>query len=311
MRIALERIGMNLTLRIPTIRYMLVMVSDEYLHNMGFEYDAYNTTDPIRFNGGNGSPEMREILNAHIIPLNANPIPDLTGTGLLESYAGEYVKFDHMKMSSSGTLEDLTSTSRELQIDSTDIGTPLAGPQNGFVVYLDGALTSSNTNVGDFLKNNLAAENPTSPFYKFYSYLTATDLYSATDGVIKGVEVGLNYTLLIPNNEAMEQAIADGVLPASERTTNPLEIEKIKRFLLYHITRNSFAIDGKKTGAFETLCKDIEGAAQSITVVSNQPNMLQVRDIAGRTIEADIAHSNELGQRVLVHSLKGYLQNEL
>ncbi|MFD1768682.1 fasciclin domain-containing protein [Sphingobacterium suaedae] len=307
MRIALERIGMHLTLKIPTIRYLLVMVSDEKLQEMGFDYDSYNTTDPIRFNGGNGSPEIREILNTHIIPLNADPIPTLSGTGLLESYAGEYIKFDHMRMSSSGTLDGDVSR-QQLVIDSISVGTNLSGPLNGFVVYLDGALTSSNTNIANFLKN-LGADQASSPYHKFYSYLIRTDLYSSSDGIIKGIELGLNYTMLIPTNDAMDQAVANGDLPASDNPGGQVEKDIVKRFIQYHILRNSFAIDGKKTGSFESLCKDIDGAAQSVQVVINQTNKLQVRDNMGRTVDADITQSNQLGQRVLIHSMKGYLQH--
>lgn len=309
MRRAIERIGMNLTLKIPTLRYMLVMVSDESLYDMGFNYDAYNTTDPIRFNGGNGSPEMREVLNAHIIPLNTDPIPSLGSTGLLESYAGEYVKFSNMTMSSSGTMDSIAAK-QQIKIDSVSIGANLSGPLNGVVVYLDGALTSSNTNVGFFLKN-IGADKSDSPFNSFYKYLIASFLYSASDGIIRGVELGLNYSMLIPNNEAIAAAVASGDLPSSPTSTSQPDIDKVTRFIQYHIVRNSFAIDGKKTGFFQSLCKDIEGDAQSIQVVDNEVNRLRLMDNLNRTIEADVSQSNLLGQRVLIHSLKGYLKHGL
>jgi hypothetical protein len=134
-------------------------------------------------------------------------------------------------------------------------------------------------------------------------------MWSASDGVIKGVELGLNYTLLIPNNAAIDEAIANGDLPATYKPTSTLEIDQVKRFVQYHIIRNTFAIDGKKTGVFETLCKDIEGTIQGITVVQNQAASLQIRDNNDSITSADIANSNRLGQRLLVHSLNGYLRN--
>ena len=121
--------------------------------------------------------------------------------------------------------------------------------------------------------------------------------------------MGLNYTLLIPNNEAIASAIINGDLPANPATTDVIQQEQIKRFIQYHIIRNTFAIDGRKTGAFETLCKDIEGTTLGITVTQNQTNSLQVRDTNDRVVSADVAHSHKLGQRLLVHSLNGYLQN--
>ena len=306
-QIALQRIGMHLTLKIPTIRYMLVLVPDDELHKMGFEYDAYNTTDPVRFNGGNGSPAMLAFLTLNIIPLNNDPVPDLSGKGILESYTGEYVKYDNFKMYSSGTMDSVV---KNVTVDSVYTGANLSSSLNGVVVYTNKALMTSKTNIADFFKS-IGAETAASPFYRFFQYLVGTDMYSASDGKINGIELGLNYTMLVPNNAAIALAVANGDLPASATPGDQAGKDKVKRFIQYHILKNSFAIDGKKTGLFETLCRNIDGEAQSVTVVLNQANRLSVRDNLGNTVEADVANSNQLGQRTLVHSLNGYLKNGL
>ena len=308
MQTALERLGLNLTLKIPTLRYMLVLVSDLELNRIGFEYDPYNTADPIRYKGAAGTPKMREVLQNQIIPLENYPIPDLSGSGILETFSGEYILYNNNTLSSSGTLTQTEPNERQVRIDKSEIGTPESGPLNGIAVYSARALLSSEIHAGNFLKS-LGAENASSPYSSFFNYLTKTDMWSETDGVIKGIEVGLNYTLLIPNNEAIASAIINGDLPANPATTDVIQQEQIKRFIQYHIIRNTFAIDGRKTGAFETLCKDIEGTTLGITVTQNQTNSLQVRDTNDRVVSADVAHSNKLGQRLLVHSLNGYLQN--
>ncbi|GAB3412876.1 fasciclin domain-containing protein [Niabella aquatica] len=306
MQVALTRIGMNLTLKIPTLRYILMLVSDRELNRMGFEYDAFNSSDPIRFRGSNGSPAMREVLMYHIVPLDNDPIPNLGGSGMLESYAGEYIKYDNYKMYSSGTMD---SAVNYVKVDSTDIGTSQSGPLNGMAVYTSKALTSSKTNIADFLKK-MGAETSTSPFYRFFQYLVATDMY-VSDGKINGIELGANYTMLIPNNAAIAQAVTNGDLPAATNPSAQADKDKIKRFIQYHILKNSFAIDGKKTGVFESLCKDIEGNTQPVTVVQNTMNQLTVRDNLGNSVSADVAKSNLLAQRVLIHSMNGYLKNGL
>lgn len=306
-QIALQRMGLHLTLKIPTIRYMMILVSDDELHRMGFEYDAYNTTDPIRFNGGNGSPAMAAFLTLNIIPLENDPVPDLSGKGILESYTGEYVKYDNFKMYSSGTMDSVV---KYVGVDSVYTGAGLSASLNGVVVYTGKALRTSATNIADFFRS-IGAETATSPFYRFFQYLVNTDMYSASDGKINGIELGLNYTMLVPNNEAIAQAVANGDLPSSTKPGDQAGKDRIKRFIQYHILKNSFAIDGKKTGLFETLCRNIEGEAQSVTVVLNQPDQLGVRDNSGNVVNADVANSNLLGQRTLVHSLNGYLKNGL
>ncbi|HRB79713.1 MAG TPA: fasciclin domain-containing protein, partial [Niabella sp.] len=267
----------------------------------------YNTTDPIRFRGGNGSPSMREVLMLHIIPLGSDPIPDLSGKGMLESYAGEYVKYDNYKMYSSGSMDSIV---QYVSVDSTNIGNTESGPLNGLAVYSNKALTSSKTNIANFLKN-IGAATTSSPFNKFYQYLIATDMYSASDGVIKGIDIGANYTMLIPNNAAMALAVSKGDLPAATNPSAQLDKDKVKRFIQYHIAKTSVAIDGKKQGVLETICKDIEGVTQPLTITLNTNNQLNVRDNLGNSISADFANSNLLGQRVLIHSMNGYLKHGL
>lgn len=310
MRIGLERLGMHLSLRIPSIRYMLVMASDEALNRMGFDYDSYNQADPIRFRGGNGTPELRKVLNAHIIPLGSDPIPNLGSSGLLETNLGEYVKFENGQMTSSGRQDSLIAN-RNISIASTYLGDPVYGNINGVVVYADGILTSSVTNVGRYFINQ-GAENTSSPYYQFYRYLRASSLYSPSDDRIQGVELGLNYTMLVPTNEAIQQAITNGDLPSDPATTDVAQRERIGRFLQYHIVRNNaFVTDGKKRGTFQTVARDAAGDYMTIQVVTNQPTNLVVRDNTGANVSLDVARSNGLAQRTMVHVLNGYLNHGL
>lgn len=309
MRIGLERVGLQLALRIPSIRYMLVMASDTELYKMGFDYDAYNTSDPIRFRGGNGTPEMRKVLTAHIIPLGADPIPNLNGTGMLETQSGEYIRLENGTITSSGRQDSIASL-QTVRVDSSYTGDALYGTINGVAVYANGILTSSITNIGKYFKDR-GAENTTSPYYRFFTYLQGSSLYSASDDRVQGMELGLSYTMLIPNNEAIQQAIVNGDLPSSPTTTDPAERERINRFLQYHIVRNSFAIDGKKTGQFQSLARNPAGELMTLTVVANQSNSLVVRGNDGADVSADVSNSNGLAQRTMVHVLNGYLKHGL
>ncbi|MBK7100132.1 MAG: hypothetical protein IPH58_19905 [Sphingobacteriales bacterium] len=227
MQIALQRIGMNITLKIPTIRYLLILVTDEELYRMGFTYDAYQTSDPIRFRGAAGSPTINQILYHLIVPLGNEPVPDLKGNGMLESYGGEYIRYENNKMYSSGTMDSLVQYAT---VNAVHVGNPTeGGPQNGAVAYVSQALTTSATHIAAYF-TGISAANASSPFNRFYQYLIGSELYSATDGKINGVELGLNYTILAPNNEAIAKAITDGRLPSSPTTTDLLQKDKIKDF---------------------------------------------------------------------------------
>ncbi len=229
MRTALQRMGMNITLKIPTIRYLLILISDEELYRMGFTYDAYQTSDPIRFRGAAGSPTMSQLLYHHIVPLGNEPIPELSGSGMLESYGGEYIRYANNKMYSSGTMDSIVQYAT---VNAVDVGSPdTGGPQNGAVAYVSQALTTSATHIAAYF-TGIGAANASSPFNRFYQYLIGSELYSATDGKINGIELGLNYTMLVPNNAAIAQAVADGNLPASPTTTDLVQRDKIKIFTI-------------------------------------------------------------------------------
>jgi hypothetical protein len=305
---ALELEGYNLTLKIPTIRYMLIMVPDAVLNALGFSYDTYYPSDPIRLNGQSGRTVLRRILQQHIVPLENYPIPDLSDQGMLETLNGDYIKYDNGRLISRGTLDSASvSKPTSVNIKSTDIGVPnVAGPINGIAVYVNGVLSYSDKTVGTHL-SEMKTANPAA-YSKFYDYLyNSADMYNKNTGEITGVSVGLNYTILIPDNNAMAAAVTNGLLPASPTASDPLSKELIKNFLKYHIVRNSFAIDGKKTGAFETLYKDLDDKTYAVKVTSNTNSLVTLTDEKGREVKTNLEDSNKLADRVVIHSLNSYL----
>lgn len=308
MRQVMEREGLNLALKIPTVRYMLVLIPNSVLYAMGFSYDSYFPTAPIRYNGLDGRVKLLDILRQHIVPLENYAIPDLmNGEGLLESFSGEYIKYKNGKLYSRGTLDSVDVNSQSIQIDSTDIGVSnLTGPQNGIAVYTDGLLSNSNITIGNHLIA-LGANNDTSPFYDFFRYLKASpDMYTAGTGAITGVAQAVNYTLLIPNNSAMAAARTNGLLPAFP-FSGQVNIDKVKNFIKYHIIKNSFAIDGKKTGTFESLYKDLDDVVHVVKVTENTPSNINITDDANKIVTTDYTNSNLLGNRIVIHSLNNYL----
>jgi uncharacterized surface protein with fasciclin (FAS1) repeats len=305
---ALELEGYNLTLKIPTLRYILIMVPDAVLNSMGFSYDSYFPSDPIRLNGGSGRNVLRRIMQQHIVPLSNYAIPDFSGKGMLETLNGDYIQYDNGYLISRGTLDNASlSLPTSVKIDSTNIGVAgVSGPTNGIAVYVNGALTYSDKTIGTHL-TEFINNNPNSPYFRFFDYLkNSPELYKLATGEVTGVSVGVNYTFLIPTNTAITDAITNGILPGSTTTTDPLLRGKINDFLKYHIVKNSFSLDGKKTGTFESLYKDLDDNTKVVRV-TNTTNPVSLTDESGRTISFNPNDSNKLGDRVLIHSLSSYL----
>src|SRR3546814_20932861 len=82
----------------------------------------------------------------------------------------------------------------------------------------------------------IATESPN--MSRYWEYGSASSLYVAADRVITGVAGRSPYTLLMPNNDAIQQAIDDGVLPANPASADFLERNAIENFIKYHIINN-------------------------------------------------------------------------
>lgn len=298
MRRAIELEGYNLTLKIPTLRYVFILISDKVLGAMGFSYDSYFPAAPIRYNGLDGRVTLRRIMQQHIIPIGNRPVPDFSGEGILESYNGEYIKYKSNRLISAGTLDSVDVAKRSIAIDSS-----YAGASNGLVLYSKGVLSFSGKTIGQRLLD-LGANLTTSPYNKFYTYLLADNIdYTSATGEISGVSLGLNYTLFIPNNAAMTAAVTAGLLPATPSS----DVDKVSKFIKYHIIKNAIAIDGLKNGTYETLFKDADGVINTITVSNNSKTGLSVKGNKGNTATTDLINSNVLSDRKLIHSINTFL----
>lgn len=108
------------------------------------------------------------------------------------------------------------------------------------------------------------SENPEfSEFFKLLAGLSGTDSeifvrrtnYYGIDFNIKFFNT-FNYTVYVPTNEAILQAVADGIIKdwdqlntINDETEKAAELEKLERFLRYHFQDNSVFISGEPVNA--------------------------------------------------------------
>jgi uncharacterized surface protein with fasciclin (FAS1) repeats len=309
MKQALIYFGLIPALKTPTLRYVVVMIPDVTLRKMGFNYDPFYVSAPIR----GDLVALKRILQTHIIALGDRDIPNFaTGSGVLEASNGEYVKYAAGKLISSGTQDSVAVAKQSIPIDSIST-TPL----NGAAVYGKEALTYTVLNIGKHIEKygTLA----TDPYYYFFQLLNNNIIYTKATGVIQGTVEGVNYTVFIPTNAAIMQAVKDGILPGNVTTgiptttpTDGSDVTKVSKFLLYHIiNKNTIASDGQKIGQFETLMKNDGGDAAKITVAINTTSSLMLRDVIGRTANVLLGatdRSNVLSNRTVIHQINNYLK---
>lgn len=228
------------------------------------------------------------------------------GTGIIETQSGDYVKYNNGKIQTSGTVDS-----------GTDLN--VSGPihtENGEVYYVDGMLSYTEENVGQHLED-LATKYPQSYGSFFWLVKNSTKtIYNASTKAISGVNTGIDnkYTILVPDNAAIVQAVKDGMLPGNVTTgalitaaPSDAQAEVIRRFILYHIINGeSIVTDGRKADNYLTLYQTEAGDNTLVNVLNDVDNMI-ITDRAGRSSKVTVATSNQLSNRTIFHSINNYL----
>jgi uncharacterized surface protein with fasciclin (FAS1) repeats len=307
----------------PGLKYTIFMLSDATLRSMGYDYNTTTSAFTYTVNGSTTSgatplAALQRILNINVVPTPNGELNNLSGDGIAESNGGEYIRWHNNTVSSGGTVE------KNLTLNVVSSRTY----SNGKVYFLSGGMLDAPTNTiaADIAVN---AKTTTSPYYDFYQYLINSSAYSAAANEIVNLQLGANYTVFIPTQAAMKQAVIDGFLPGTVSGTsvtfnyNPTlstDKDKVARFIYFHILNgSSIAPDGKKGGtlgtAFPTFLKDANGNTLSL-IIFNQPGNLRVEDNQARfatvappnNLSYFPATSNYLGNRTLLHQIDNYLR---
>lgn len=309
MKQALLYFNLTIQLKTPSLRYLIVPIPDATMRKMGFTYEPFFVSQPIR----GDLVALRRILQTHIIPLGNRAIPNITsGAGILEASNGEYIKYDRGRLLSAGTQDSTLVAKQTIPVDSIS-----TTPTNGAVVYGKEALTFTVLNIGKHIeKYGTVASDP---YYNFFQFLSNSVLYNKTTGAITGTTDGINYTIFIPTNAAIVSAVRAGLLPGNITTgvpnfipTDGLDVSKVSNFIQYHILNKTTVVsDGQKMGEFETLLKGSSGDATKINVVMNTTTTLQLRDVTNATVNVLLGandRSNVLSNRTVIHQINSYLK---
>jgi uncharacterized surface protein with fasciclin (FAS1) repeats len=127
---------------------------------------------------------------------------------------------------------------------------------------------------------------------------------------------GAFYTIFIPTNAAITNAVKAGLLPGTVATGVPIfnsavatDRDLVSKFIQYHILdKNSVATDGRKAGAYITLLQDSHGNPTYVTVINAVPNNMSLKDAYGNTANVVLLKSNNLSNRCVIHSIDNVLK---
>ncbi|HUC81783.1 MAG TPA: fasciclin domain-containing protein [Flavisolibacter sp.] len=298
-------------------QYTLFLVSNQALNAAGYYVDvtaSNNVNEQWKYEPpGGGTPiygssalvRLLRVLNLHVVPRN---IPNLVTTSAAETHGGEFITFGNNRVQGSGNVD----------LNLPAIVDSVKTARNGTVYYINRPLEYSNFAIGTYLKR--LGTPTTSEFNYFWRYVTSTDLYNtATDEFTSGASTGSFYTFLVPNKAAIENAIRDNMLPGtvSGTTVTPkftgytsAEIEKVQKFIKYHILKKSYAVDGQGGGSPESLFQLVSGEFGTVNVRNETGTSMVLTDMANRQASVVVGNnsSNQLGNRITIHLINNYLK---
>lgn len=300
----LDETSIKYSLINPTIGYTLFNISNDQFGAEGYGYDTRFLIWTYSVNGVAQSTALAKdniyrIVQTSVIPGKVN---DLSGEGVLQTFNEEYIKYKNGKVYAAGN-EDVGDV---VTIDNVE------NTANGPVYYTRGILKFTVKELGFHLAK-LASSQP-SRFSHFYNYLLNSVVYTSATQVITGTSTGSFYTILVPTNAAIEQAVRDGILPGNTATGepnfNPSDANQVANFIKYHIlNKKTVAADGKtdEPMTLETLLTNLEGGKEYIQI-TKQASGLRLQDTKGNTVTLDVPHSNNLANRTLIHSINNVLR---
>lgn len=294
----------------PNLKYTVFMMSDDAIKAAGYDYNGslneWGYTAPgttTRTTGDAIRNRLLRIVATSVVATPNNELNNVTGSGIIDAFNGEYIKWDKNQVYSAGIMD------KPAKILASKTA------QNGIVYYTDAVLNFTELNIGKHIENLGTAT--TSPFNSFWQYLKNSSAFNATTSEIVGTAAGSFYTVFVPDNAAIQAAVNAGLLPGTGTGAvktpnfNPTlasERELVANFIYYHVLNKKTVIpDGKESGGMETMLKDNKGDAITVTVLSS-PGAMQLTDFANRKSGVRAAQSNNLSNRTVIHLIDNYLQ---
>jgi uncharacterized surface protein with fasciclin (FAS1) repeats len=299
-------------------KYTLFLVSNNVLNaagyfadpsvdnNINYQWRYTPPTGGASITGSSALVRLLRVLNLHVIP--GTDVSNVTGSGVLGSYGGEFIRYDNKTVYAAGNADALNV--------ANVIDTKTA--KNGTVHYIDRILNFSETQVSKHLEKLGGTSASNSEYYNFWQYFKNWSGYTASTGDIVNVSSGVFYTFFVPNNAAIVKAVNDGLLPGTGTAPNklpkfnpsdPAEKYMVEKFIYYHIlNKKSVATNGMESGSYETLFKTNAGDATKIFVNNNTINTMILTDMNSRMANVILGNSNYLGNRCVFHLTDNYLK---
>ncbi len=293
------------TITNPNVKYTLFLMSDAVLTAKGYSYNSGSnawslgtvTNDSIRLN-------LLRMVYSGIVETPNNELNGIGNpgvSGIISTYGSECIKYNGNKVFTAGSIE------RGISVTIDSVKQVL----NGQVVYINDLLYFPYGLIGHNLSQ--LGTPAASEFNYFWNYLKNSTLFNTSTFEITGVAGGSFYTVFVPKNSAIVQAVNDGVLPGTAGVPNftpTLTADKVKveNFINYHfLDKRTVIANGLDIGSFPSFLRNAAGDPVTFSILY-PGGTFELTDNNGRKARMVTTGNNNLSNRTVIHLIDNYLK---
>ncbi len=280
----------------------IFMIPNEGFEELGFSYDETINTWSLEseFLGNNAMQALLRIMNMTII-VNKN-FDDFSGTGFIQTYGEEYIRYDEgfiLSVGNGHNGESLVPKNKKVR-------------SNGNSFVLANLPYYTTENIGRDIE-----DGSSNAYGKFYQYLEKSGvslpgfLYDPIDKSITNLAISTPHTLIVPVDTAIDGAVRDGYLPPiTAAFFTEEEQDMVAKFVYYHTLKGIIIVpENEVSGEVKTLYKTLDGS--TYVTVSNENGKILFFDKQGNTSEVINPYDNgisKLSNNAIIYSSSNYLR---
>ncbi len=290
----------------PDADVTLFATTNDKLEEYGIRYNETDARVEYR-SPANGSWNAMNSLDLVIFAQDQivkGNLSDFSGEDFVQTASGNYIHYNNNQIQgpenqSSGNPANVTGI--------------MPNERNGFLVNVDSPIESRYV-IGQYLSTDPDVS-------EFKNLLTSARLLDNRyrDPITKEIIPNLKFfagakywTAFIPTNDAVEKAIADGIIPEKYPSTTEGK-DSVNNWLMYHFVKDDIVFDdGKLSGSFDSdhsyKSEDGKTTLYSQIVIKNAPKNMSITDVTGQEVILDHSKADILIRKGVVHKIDSVLK---
>ncbi len=302
----LNQADMLSTLANPDADVTLFASTNQQLEEYGIRYNETNAVVEFRSPADDKWSTMNtiDLVNFAQDQIYKGSLSDFNDEGFIQTASGNYLYYNNNQVQgpenqSSGEIANVQEI--------------MPNDRNGYLVKVDKPMESRYV-IGQYLNTDPDVSD-------FKNWLVSARLLDTRyrDPITKEFIPNLKFfaaaklwTAFIPTNDAMDKAIAEGIIPAKYPSTTEGK-DSVNNWLMYHFIKESVVFDdGEKSGSFDSNSSytDVDGKTTLYKqlVINNDPKNLSIHDVTGQDVTLDHAKADILIRKGVVHKLDSVLK---